>query len=813
MSESAETHGESDSPAESTASSPSAAAAASPSADDKPSDQRPPSGTRPGSGSGTANAAQSDDDPDELKPGDTIGGCRVERRVGRGGMGAVYKAVQIALEKVVAVKVLSPALASNPGFVDRFLREARLAARLEHENIVQVFDTGTEAGHSYIIMQFVDGETLRDRVRKGQPDVKSVLSWLTDCARGLHAAHQRRVVHRDVKPENLIVTSVDERVKVADFGLAQETEEFASGDDPTQGVMASANYMSPEHADLRPVDARSDLYSLGVSFYTVFTGRRLFMGENHLELVLRHHLETPSPVSLFRRDVPLTISAILAKLLRKSPDDRYPDAQHLLDDLKLLSKRQLPKGADYHASTSMTPPRLDPRSIVKGGVTRALEIQRAMKARGDALISLGQLMTANNFVEMKPAVENKYPAGLPFLWTDADASDGIGEPPDVSGLADGHPGETSLEKFCDRPASPGNPARARLTRAPIMVSWDGELLTLELLAPFPTDVSVQHYYDLLTVFPFREAPAVTVALSRAVSLTIQDVPWLVDSHNLIGRRGGHFRVQTHDEPTMAFFTGHHLDQYLDVTMLVDDEVEQTAVLNLGGDPALQTAEVSPLDEARSFLATNNPLAARQVLQPMMTRVGPNLADAPEALRELAREVADALIDLGNECMEAEDFDSAREWFDHAVALCPDHADAMFNKAMALKKLGQLEYSLRYLGEAIRLRPDDAELYYNRAIIYARAGQLKEAIADLDITVQLNPRHSNAYYNRGIAWEKLRDAGRARQDYLLALKLNAKFSRVLTPRLKRLSQRRSRSRPDLPTFSDDAANDPGGPAGP
>ncbi|MGE3855297.1 MAG: protein kinase, partial [Planctomycetota bacterium] len=704
---------------------------------------------------------------DELKPGDTIGGCRIERRVGRGGMGAVYKATQIALEKVVAVKVLARALAANQGFVDRFLREARLAARLEHENIVQVFDTGTEQGLSYIIMQFVDGETLRDRVRKGLPPVTSVLSWLTDAARGLHAAHQRRVVHRDVKPENLIVTGDGDRIKVADFGLAQETEEFASSDDPSQGVMASANYMSPEHADMRPVDARSDLYSLGVSFYTVFTGRRLFAGESHLELVLRHHLETSSPVTMFRRDVPLTIAAILGKLLQKNPDDRYADAQHLLDDLKLIGKRQLPRVADYHANTSMTPPRLDARSIVKGGVSRALEIQRAMKARGDALISLGQLMTANNFVEMKPAVENRYPAGLPFLWPETDDD---GEMPDVTGMPDGHPRETSLERFCDRPASPGNPARARLTRAPIMVSWDGDQLTLELLRPFPSDVAVQHYYDLLTVFPFREAPQVTVALSRQVSLTIQDVPWLVDSHNLIGRRGGRFRVQAQDDPTMAFFTGHHLDQYLDVTMALvddDDEIEKTAVFDVPTDtPKPANLEVSPLDEARSFLATNNPLAARQVLQPLMTSAGVNASDE---LRDVAREVADALNDLGNECMDAEDFDSAREWFDHAVALCPDHADAMFNKAMALKKLGQLEYSLRYLSEAIRLRPEDPELYYNRAIIHARAGQWKEAVADLDITVQLNPRHSNAYYNRGIAWEKLRDAGRARQDYLLAQK--------------------------------------------
>lgn len=806
----------------------------------------PPSASPETDSTATASPADSD-----LPAGTIIGGCRIDTKLGQGGMGAVYRATQVALEKPVALKVLAKQFAERPDFLERFLREARLAARLEHENIVQVFDTGVDAGHSYIVMQYVAGQTLRDRTRQGAIPLPETMKCFAQAASGLAAAHAKKVVHRDIKPENLMLAA-DGHLKVADFGLAQETEEI-DDEDPTRGVIASAHFMSPEHADLCPVDARSDLYSLGVSFFTIFTNRRLFSGDNHIELVLKHHLEAPLPATLYRRDVPLTVSAVLNKLMQKRPADRYQSASELLDDLGLIGKRQLPRVDHPWSASSMIPPRVDVESIVKSGIKRCLEIQRAMKARGDELLSLGQLMVANNFAQLIPTGESRLAPDLPFLWP------ANREMPKTANPYESIPGEISLSVYVQKVAEVGAKLPpVRLTRAPMALLYDGTELSLSMQGVMRDPLTVQHFFDLLMVFPFADTPMVTLWIGQDVPLSVDDVPWLVDSHNLIRRRQGQFRVKVRDERTWKFFTGHHLDQYLEVvphetsssaastaakspappdspTSPAADSVaavvaepasaenesaavdEATRKIEYADDADAENANatapasaadgtdgISPIDEARSLLATSNPLGAKQVLMPLVATKAP--ADVSAEVREIAREVAVALVDLGTKCMEAEDFDEAKDWYDHAINVSPDFAEAYFHKGLALKKLGQLDSSIQFLSEAARLKPDEADYFYNRAIVRARAGQLKESIDDLNVTLELEPRHANGYYNRGIAYEKLGDFLRAKQDYQLALKLNAKLQKVLAPRLKKLEQKRTRPQNDAKPSADNTPAD-------
>ncbi|MCA8947199.1 MAG: serine/threonine protein kinase, partial [Planctomycetes bacterium] len=192
--------------------------------------------------------------------GQTIGGCQIKKLLGTGGMGAVYLANQISLGKEVALKILDERWAAHERHIEGFLREARLAAKLEDEHIIQIYDVDTDRNFNYIVMQFARGENLKDRLRRGPLDVDEALGYIEGVARGLSAAHSHGIVHRDIKPGNLVIGE-DGIIKVLDFGLARLEE---GEKDKSQGqFMGSVAYMAPEQSEYMPVDSRTDIYSLG----------------------------------------------------------------------------------------------------------------------------------------------------------------------------------------------------------------------------------------------------------------------------------------------------------------------------------------------------------------------------------------------------------------------------------------------------------------------------------------------------------------------------------------------------------------------
>ena len=735
---------------------------------------------------------------EEVPAGTVVGGCRIEEKIGQGGMGAVYRATQVALEKNVALKILPQRLAASDEFVERFLREARLAARLEHPNIVQVYDTGTDAGRSFIVMQFVAGETLRERVRRaGVLSITVALDYLQQATQGLSVAHKKKVVHRDVKPENLIVSG-DGQLKVADFGLAQEETLTEEGDAVQDRVLASASFMSPEHADLQLVDARSDLYSLGVTFWALFAGRLAFSADSHLEWVLRHHLDVPLPVTWTRRDVPLTVAAILYRLMHKRPEQRYSSADELLDDLVRIHKKQLPRVPLPWQEGPLRTQRLDATSIVRGGLRRCLDIQRAMKERGDPLLPLGQIMQSNEFVRVVESEESYQPLDLPFFWPLEAKLPNLAEHPA------GHPDERSMRAVAAeaREAEPFEESRPRqatwrLTRAPVAFAAAQDVLIVRPLAKLDDPVAVQHLYDAVLTYPFEGTPELWLDLGREAMADIEDVGWIVECQGLMKQLGGRLCVRSLDESSAAFVSGHRLHQYLPVLVVMEgpgvgeaddvsaaDADEEGAAASLSGAASNEATTVTPLDEARALLAAHDPLAAKEVLFPLLH----GKDTPPPGAYQVADEVVAAFLERAQEGGKAEDYETAKHWLDHAIDLKPQHDEALFRKALLLKKLNLLDSALQLIDEAIRLRSSDPELYYNRAIIRARAERLRDAVEDLTRAITLNPRHHNAYYNRGIAFERLGDFVRARNDFQIALKLNPRFQKVLGPRLKKLEQR-------------------------
>lgn len=251
-------------------------------------------------------------------------------QVGTGGMSDVYKAKDHALGRYVAIKVLKSEFSEDTNFVSKFRTEAQSAAVLEHPNIVNIYDVGSENGIHYIVMEYVEGITLKTYIeKKGQLTYKEALSIAIQVGRGIQAAHAKNIVHRDIKPQNIII-STDGKVKVTDFGIARAVSENTIHSD----VMGSVHYASPEQARNGYVSNRSDIYSLGIVMYEMVTGRVPFDGDSTVAVAIQHLQDEMDPPSKYAPNLPISLEKIIQKCTQKSPDRRYDSMENLLIDLR-----------------------------------------------------------------------------------------------------------------------------------------------------------------------------------------------------------------------------------------------------------------------------------------------------------------------------------------------------------------------------------------------------------------------------------------------------------------------------------------------
>ncbi|MFP3905718.1 MAG: Stk1 family PASTA domain-containing Ser/Thr kinase [Acidimicrobiales bacterium] len=285
------------------------------------------------------------------------GRYELHRQIARGGMADVFLARDRLLDRPVAVKVLFSQFATDPAFVERFRREAQSAANLNHPHITSVFDWGEEGGTYFIVMEFVDGRSLADILRsEGMLHPDRAADIATDVAAALSFAHRNGVVHRDIKPGNILVTPSGQ-VKVTDFGIARA---FGSSTDAnltqTGSVMGTATYFSPEQAQGRPVDPRSDLYSLGVVLYEMLASRPPFSGDSAVSTAYMHVQERAEPPSSVNPRIPPAMDAICMRLLAKDPNDRYPSAEDLRADLRRFREgQQVLAGGGVPAAAAAAP--------------------------------------------------------------------------------------------------------------------------------------------------------------------------------------------------------------------------------------------------------------------------------------------------------------------------------------------------------------------------------------------------------------------------------------------------------------------------
>jgi len=277
-----------------------------------------------------------DDDP---LLGIEIGGCRIEKRIGRGGMGTVYRARQKSLDRPVALKILSEKYTSDPQFIQLFIREARAAGRLSHPHIVQVYDVGKEENYHYFTMELVAGGSVEKLIdEEGCIGLESAIRFARDAARGLEYAEKQGVVHRDIKPGNLMISSSGV-VKIGDLGIARTTDEsgVASQKD---GVSGSPHYIAPEQARGDAIDQRADIYSLGATLYHCLAGRTPYRGAGAREIILKHiHATEPPDLTEVSPETPEDVCQLVARMMSPQPESRPTNARVLGVELDQLLER------------------------------------------------------------------------------------------------------------------------------------------------------------------------------------------------------------------------------------------------------------------------------------------------------------------------------------------------------------------------------------------------------------------------------------------------------------------------------------------
>jgi serine/threonine protein kinase/Flp pilus assembly protein TadD len=711
------------------------------------------------------------DDPQSLG---RLGPYEVLGLVGRGGMGVVLKAHDPSLNRIVALKLLAPALAVDPLARRRFTREARAAAAVCHEHVVTIHAVAETDQSPYLVMQFIAGQSLQEKLdRAGPLGVKEVLRIGMQVAAGLAAAHTQGIVHRDIKPSNVLLENSVERVKITDFGLARSIDEVTLTD--AGSVSGTPGYMSPEQASGGRVDQRSDLFSLGSLLYAMCTGRAPFRGDSPLAVLRQVSDLAPRPIRTQNPEIPEWLAAIIGRLMAKDPADRYPSASAVAEVLAdRLAELQLPASA--------------PRTEPAGAENTVPRRSWLRSSRGLALLAGGLLVIATlAWLATRPAPVTRR----------ADPPAPAAAAPRV--LAPGPSSSIKAEtKLTPAPPSP-EPARASST------DIDPAITKLtRAIAEHPDDKHLYHQRGLA----FKKAKDYTHAIEdfdRAIALdpdfyeAYHDRGWAyVDLGNRTRANDdfSHAIRLRPDDAWLNYCRGLNFNELRNWDRAIPDlqrahelnPKHDGALANLGkayrakGDldraldychKAVATDPANPWnyvergltyrDRKQWDLALQDFHLMHRLLGPEHPRVlaihapiylggtysakgewGQAIAHYDEAIR-LDGANPQWYAERGQAYVHLEKWDSAFADFDKAIALEPGNAWRYAERASARRQKGELARAIEDFHRAIGLKPNDFGYIYQRGEIYLRLGDGGKALADFDASVKLSP---------GDAWARM-----------------------------------------------------------
>ena len=441
------------------------------------------------------------------QPGTEIAGYRIESLIGRGGMAVVYRAEDMRLGRKVALKLLTPQLVDSEQFRQRFMRESRLAASLDHPNIVPIYEAGEADGRLFIAMRFVLGGDLKGLLADegGQLPVDRTLGLFSQIGDALDSAHRAGLVHRDVKPGNVLVAAGREQVRhghgdhvyLTDFGLTKRTSELSGGLTGTGHFLGTVDYVAPEQIQGKPVGPGTDIYALGCVLYECLTGQLAFRRDDDAALLWAHLVETPPPVTGIRPELPVAVNAVVTRAMAKDPADRYASCEELLRELELALGVPAPvsapggrpsqdSGGGRLSEATSDNPRTE-LGTVTGDVLGGSQHPSFPSGPFPRLPTHANLpQETAPPADDEPALEDYYPEYDEY--DEADEADGPG--------SDWDPGES---------ASPAPPARRRRWRLVALATAAVALVAVAavLLRSFVFSEHYRTYTSDLTVVPFR----------------------------------------------------------------------------------------------------------------------------------------------------------------------------------------------------------------------------------------------------------------------------------------------------------------------
>jgi hypothetical protein len=369
------------------------------------------------------------------------GRYKLEAKLGSGGMSTVYLAKDGTLDRAVAVKVMHREMSEQPDQLERFRQEARAVAKLSHPNVVAVIDAGEDGGHPYIVFEYVEGETLKQRIaRLGALDTQEALAYAIEIARGLTVAHARNMVHRDIKPQNVLIDA-EGRAKLTDFGISRQLEQ--DGMTATGRVLGTTDYVAPEQAMGHPVDPRSDIYSLGVVLYEMLIGQVPFHADSQVGVAMKHVNEEMPDVQQRRPEVSAATALVVERATDKDPAQRYQQVGEMIDDLSTALEVEAARaGSTSGEATSVLDAVPPPERKLSGGARwSGVAIVVLVLIFGGALLAVWQISSGGGG---GGALKDKGSVVALSSATDFDPfGDGEEGPESVSLAVDGNPTGTA----------------------------------------------------------------------------------------------------------------------------------------------------------------------------------------------------------------------------------------------------------------------------------------------------------------------------------------------------------------------------------
>jgi len=709
-----------------------------------------------------------------LAPGTRLGRYEIRAHIGSGGMGQIYQAADVALERTIALKILPAEFASDPGRMRRFIQEARAASALNHPNILTIFEINQEAPIPYIATEFIDGITLRRRLRAGRIALMEALEIAIQIASALEAAHQAGIVHRDVKPENVMLRK-DGYVKVLDFGLARPTErhdvntEAATIVDTEIGVIVgTASYMSPEQARGQRVDARSDIFSLGMVIYEMIAGRSPFIGGTNSDIVASILKEEPPRLTDLTAKVPAELEAIVNRALAKDKEQRYQTVSELQRDLKHLKQNldfefqsELPEHTHSRESsgipTAMMPARSltieePPAQSTSASMTSPGVSSRRRLAQAAVMIVLPAIALAGYlwFAGKTNAIDSI--AVLPFTYTNSDQKEMIG--PDANWLSDGITesiindlshvpnlkviARSSVFRYKGQNVDPQTVGRDLKVRAVVT----GRIIQIGDTVSVQTElVDVQNQTQLWGEKYRRRVSDVLELpedISRQISAGLK-LKLSGEARKQIGKR-----YTVNPQAYELYWKGrYHWNQRKaeDVNQAIKYFEEAIKL-----DPNYALAYTGLAD---CYVLGN-------ILQMPPKQSMPMAAEAARKALAIDNELAEAHTSLAKIKLSYEwDWAGAEAEFKQAIQLNPGYATAHQWYGVYLSEMGRHDESIRERTTAQELDPFSLSITTGLGRALYWAGRYDDAIAQLQAAIPKDPNYTDTYWSLGLAYEQKR----------------------------------------------------------